>query len=394
MQNTLTLIRSLGEGGFGTTDLVERDGQRYVLKRLKPSAIAGHGTTAIALFTEEANYLKTLGTHPQIPSFIDSGTDSDGSWILQEYIPGENLEQILSKQHVFSEAEVIKLLNSLLPVIQFIHSQNAIHRDVKPANIIWHDGKYYLVDFGASKRVSETVLRKTGTVIGSAGYAAPEQTIGKATFSSDIFSLGVTCLHLLTGQDPFELIDFGENKWNWRFFLRNGHSDTQDLPPVVSEGFGLVLDKMIEHGTYRRYVSVDEVIVGLNQIDRRTIARQRVTNIAKIGRSRTIAKWAKRGVKTIATAIVCFSIVKGVSTIPKLIPTSSSSITQLQHQIEPVVEVISVFMIISGVGGMLYCGRLILDGDSDGFLYVSTVSILTIVFGAALPHLVLLIFVV
>jgi serine/threonine protein kinase len=294
----LTQIRSLGEGGFGTTALVERDSKRYVLKRLKQSAIADHGQTAIDLFIKESEYLKVLGDHAQIPALIDSGVDEEGPWLLQEYIPGDNLETILSQQLRFSEAEIIQLLKSILPVLKSIHHAGAIHRDIKPANIIFSGDRYYLVDFGASKQVSETVLAKTGTMIGTAQYAAPEQVLGRAAFASDIYSLGVTCIHLLTGLPPMELIDRMEaGRWCWRDFLPKERS--------VSEGLGLILDKMLEYGVHRRYNSADEVLEAIANIDRRTISRQRLVRIGKIRRNRIVLNWVfTTGVSVLAVATI------------------------------------------------------------------------------------------
>lgn len=276
-------IRSLGEGGFGTTTLVELpDSKRAVLKRLKKSAIEAYGNVAVELFKKESQYLEVLGNHSQIPALIDQGIDEDGPWILQEYIPGENLEQILSKQSFFTDQEIQALLKSVLDILNDIHSKNAIHRDVKPANIIYHDGQYYLVDFGASKRVSETVLRKTGTTIGSASYAAPEQVIGHAVFASDIYSLGVTAIHLLTAMEPMDLIDrMNAGKWVWRDYLAS----------PVSEGLGLILDKMLEYGVHRRYGNAQQVIDALEKIDRRAIARSRVANIGRIRKTKLVVEW-------------------------------------------------------------------------------------------------------
>lgn len=271
---TLTPIRPLGEGGFGTTTLVERDGKRYVLKRLKQAAIAAHGQTAIELFVKESQYLDALGDHPQIPSLIDSGIDEEGPWLLQEYILGENLETILSQQNSFSEAETILMMKSILPILKTVHESGTIHRDVKPANIIFSEDKYFLVDFGASKQVSETVLAKTGTTIGSVGYAAPEQVFGKAGYSSDIFSLGVTCIHLLTGMQPIDMMDrVNAGQWCWRDFLPKDRT--------ISEGLGLILDKMLEYGIQRRYKSAEQVLEAISKIDRRAIARQRLARIKK-----------------------------------------------------------------------------------------------------------------
>jgi serine/threonine protein kinase len=279
-------LRILGQGGFGETTLVEIEGDRHVLKRLKPSAIKDHGQMAIELFLKESQYLKELGNHPQIPALVDSGVDEDGPWILQEYIPGQNLEQLIEEQGSFSEAEIISLLKSLLPVLKLIHDHHTIHRDVKPANIIFHQDRHYLVDFGASKRVSETVLRKTGTTIGSAGYAAPEQTMGKAGFSSDLYSLGVTCIYLLSAIQPFDLFDMSIGGWNWRGSLPKDK--------LVSEGLGQILDQMLEQGTYRRYQSADQVLEALKNIDRGQIERRRLDREHKDRRHRLAMVWGRR----------------------------------------------------------------------------------------------------
>jgi WD40 repeat protein len=111
-----------------------------------------------------------------------------------------------------------------------------------------------LVDFGAAKRTTTTGLMKTGTTIGSPEYIAPEQTRGKATFASDLYSLGVTCLHLLTGVTPFDLFDTTQDRWVWRRYLANNS---------VREELAQVLDKLVEQATSRRYQSASEVLQDL-----------------------------------------------------------------------------------------------------------------------------------
>jgi serine/threonine protein kinase len=261
-------IRPLGSGGFGETTLVERAGDRYVLKRLLPRASRQLETETEALFTQEAEHLRTLGNHSQIPALIDVGVDEAGSWLRQEYIPGENLEQMLESQGVWSEATVIGLLRSLLPVLQTLRNQNVIHRDIKPANIIWWNERYYLVDFGVSKLLSEAELHRTGTMIGSAVYAAPEQTLGKATFASDIYSLGVTCIHLLTGILPFDLVDTGTGHFVWRDYLTT----------PVSTGLGQLIDRMLEKGTHQRYRSAGEVLIDLEKLNSQASVHSELAN--------------------------------------------------------------------------------------------------------------------
>ncbi|NJL67994.1 MAG: hypothetical protein HC894_16950, partial [Microcoleus sp. SM1_3_4] len=117
-------------------------------------------------------------------------------------------------------------------------------------------GVVVLVDFGAAKYVTATG-GETGTTIGSAGYAAPEQTVGKAVFASDIYSLGVTCIHLLTGMEPFDLYDASESKFVWRNYL---------IDNPVSAELSRILDKMLEVPLKNRYKSADEVLQDLNSL--------------------------------------------------------------------------------------------------------------------------------
>ncbi len=293
-------IKLIGQGGFGRTFLAVDEQQpskpRCVIKQFFPQAQGTDNTQKAAeLFEQEAVRLNQLGKHPQIPELLAYCTQDNRQYLVQEFIDGQNLAQVLEAEGAFNETQIRQLLNSLLPVVQFIHSHNIIHRDIKPENIIRRTastppkpplvrgsaegggveagggaegggveargGQLVLVDFGAAKFASGTVLAKTGTVIGSAGYAAPEQTRGKAVLPSDIYSLGVTCIHLLTEVYPFDLFSDSEDRWIWRDYLNN----------PVSRQLGRVLDKMLERATSRRYQSAAEVLKDLNS-QRRTVA--------------------------------------------------------------------------------------------------------------------------
>ncbi|MEG4233578.1 serine/threonine-protein kinase [Microcoleus sp. Pol11C3] len=260
-------IKAIGQGGFGRTFLaVDEDKPskpRCVIKQflppetqLIPSASNRNSKKAAELFEQEAMRLDELGKHPQIPELLAYSIQDSRQYVVQEFIDGQNLAQIVATEGTFTQKQIQDLLNSLLPVLHFIHSHNVIHRDIKPENIIRRaDKQLVLVDFGAAKIATGTALLKTGTSIGSPEYIAPEQARGKAFFTSDLYSLGVTCLYLLTQVSPFDLFDPGEDAWIWRQYLANN---------PVSEEMGKILDKLIENATNRRYQTAVEVLTQLN----------------------------------------------------------------------------------------------------------------------------------
>jgi serine/threonine protein kinase len=250
----------LGQGGFGKTfKATDEDRSHKPLCVIKQFTYYNTDpqTQAIALdlFYAEAKHLQSLGTHLQIPELIAYFDIKGQPYLVQEFIDGRDLRQELETNGIFNERQVREVLLSLLPLLDFLHSQSipVIHRDLKPANIIRRssDGQLVLVDFGAAKQATQTMLAKTGTMIGSAEYTAPEQIRGKTTFASDIFSLGVTCIHLLTQVSPFDLFDVHNDEWVWRDYLVNNPVDPH---------LGAVLDKMIVNSLSRRYQSATDVL--------------------------------------------------------------------------------------------------------------------------------------
>ena len=252
----------LGIGGFGRTflavDEFKPSKPLCVIKQFLPQ-IQGTKTVkkAANLFAQEAERLELLGKHPQIPELFAYFSVGSRQYLVQEFIEGETLQQELDNHGVFNEDQIRKLLIDLLSVLQFVHSHNVIHRDIKPENIIRRDAdkKLVLVDFGASKIIPKG-QRQTmvETVIGSAEYCAPEQSIGKPKLVSDLYSLGVTCLHLLTHMSPFDIYDVMEMEWVWRDYL-NGN--------FVSNELGKVLDGLVEQKLKKRYQKIEAVLADL-----------------------------------------------------------------------------------------------------------------------------------
>ena len=231
-------IQQIGQGGFGKTFLAideDKPSKPYcVIKQFFPS-VQGQASLdkASELFQQEAIRLEQLGKYPQIPELYAYFIHEDNrQYLIQEYVSGKNLQQQLEENGVFSEQKIIDILGNILPILSFIHGQDVIHRDIKPENIIGNDqdDRFFLVDFGASK-ISPS---ENGTVIGSAGYIAPEQATGRVTYASDLYSLGVTCLHLINRQ--------------------------------VSDKLADILDKLTEFSIDNRYQSAEVVLEDLKRL--------------------------------------------------------------------------------------------------------------------------------
>ncbi len=250
----------LGQGGFGRTYLAvdeSSDPPAVCVVKQMTLAVGSDRGERRDRFHREADRLATLGQHPQIPALLDVIDNAQGQFLVQEYIPGPNLDQLIQRSSNLSgETLAQRVLYELLPVLAYIHDHSVIHRDIKPANIIVPPSPQplALVDFGSAKAIADPEqLKRTATVIGSAGYSAPEQALGKAVYASDIFSLGVTCLHLLTGLHPFDLYSVSDDAWVWRPYV------TAPTSPAL----GRVLERMVNRRLQERYSNAQEVLADL-----------------------------------------------------------------------------------------------------------------------------------
>ncbi|MBD2244068.1 serine/threonine-protein kinase [Nostoc sp. FACHB-888] len=271
VDNRYQIIRHLGQGGFGRTYLAEdinKSHQTCVLKEFAPQ-VQEHQDLQKAkeLFEREANVLKKL-QHPQIPRFHASLQVKIGAkdffFLVQDYVDGDNYYQLLEQREsqgkTFSEEEVITLLQQILPVLSYIHSQDVVHRDISPDNLIWRrsDNLPVLIDFGGVKQLPasqgfwRTKLAENNTLLGKKGYAPEEQLRqGKAFFSSDLYSLAVTSLVLLTGKEPQKLYDSYQGIWGWRKEIR------------VSPQLEAVLKRMLAYKPSDRYQRAEQILKDL-----------------------------------------------------------------------------------------------------------------------------------
>jgi serine/threonine protein kinase len=202
----------LGRGGFGVTFLARNialPGQPLcVIKQLAPQ-FTDPQLIAIARqqFELEAQSLGRLSSHAQIPALLDYLQIGKELYLVEEYIPGIDLRQIVSQQRRFTAPEVENFLLQMLRVLEYMHSQHLIHRDLKPQNIILcrTDRRFVLVDFGSVKDIDLTTKhqqRINSIAIGTPRFAPPEQLADRPIYASDLYALGMTCIYLLTGKEP------------------------------------------------------------------------------------------------------------------------------------------------------------------------------------------------
>lgn len=258
------VIQMLGGGGFGQTYIAEdtqQPGDRQcVVKQFQPANREGSFLQiARRLFFNEAETLKKLGSHEQIPSLIDLFEENQEFYLVQEYIEGRPFNQELAAVHQLSEAEVVAFLKDVLQILEFVHQNSVIHRDIKPSNLIrrQQDGRFVLIDFGAVKAIQTQLMTDTGqpgyTVgIGTQGYGPSEQLMGKPRYNSDLYALGMTAIQALTGMQPSQLpTDPNTAEVIWQDQVE------------VSSPLAAILDKMVRYHFSQRYQTAQEVLEAL-----------------------------------------------------------------------------------------------------------------------------------
>jgi serine/threonine protein kinase len=221
------LLNLIGSGGMSQAFLAE-DTQRpsnpqCVVKRLRPLS-QDPKLLAIArtLFQREAEVLEHLGEHDRIPRLLAHFEENQEFYLVEEFVDGHTLETELKPGQPWSEAKVIEFLLEILPILEFIHSQNVIHRDIKPDNIIRRDrdGCLVLIDFGAVRQVQADLTASNpalaATIVGTFGYMPTEQAYGHPRLNSDLYALGMICIQAITGLTLSQLqVDHRTGEFHW-----------------------------------------------------------------------------------------------------------------------------------------------------------------------------------
>jgi serine/threonine protein kinase len=239
------ITRVIKSGGQGAVyEGIDETGKIYAIKEmLDKFTDPRERKDAVERFNYEAELLQGL-SHPRIPRVYSHFTDEGRHYLTMDFVRGEDVEQLLERHGPLPEVQVLTWADQICDVLAHLHSRGLIYRDMKPSNVmIENDGAVKLIDFGITKLFKPT---ERGTQIGTPGYAPPEQYQGLATPASDIYALGATLHHMLTGRDPTEHMPFS-------------FPSAKTLVPSLSQRTSDVLDRALQKVPGDRFATVVEL---------------------------------------------------------------------------------------------------------------------------------------
>lgn len=200
--------------------------------------------------------IETAGNlnHPNIVKILDSGETDGFAYIAMEYVDGINLRSYARADRLLHPKTVLKIIAQCADALAYSHKQDLIHRDIKPANIIYNQGDDYvkLTDFGIA-RIPDSTRTRAGSILGTPLYMSPEQLAGEGLDArSDLYSLGVTLYHLLTGSPPFRPKTMAELM---RSITQEQHKDISEINPSTPSCIAWTVNKALEKEPDKRFQS-------------------------------------------------------------------------------------------------------------------------------------------
>ncbi len=251
------ILNKVGQGGMSVVYLAmnEKANKQWAVKEVRKDGVLDFEAVKQGLVAE-TDILKKL-SHPNLPSIIDVIDTEDSFIIIMDYIQGNSLNKALDEFGAQPQENVIEWAKQLCDVLGYLHSRNPaiIYRDMKPANIMLKpDGNVTLIDFGTAREFKEKNLADT-TCLGTVGYAAPEQFggMGQTDARTDIYCLGATLYHLVTGKNPceppYEILPI------------------RQINPSLSSGLENIIIKCTKSNPAERYQSAAELMYALEHYE-------------------------------------------------------------------------------------------------------------------------------
>ena len=321
------ILREIGHGGMSVVYLAMDThlNKQWAVKEIKKKGSGKNDEIIVNSLLAEANLMKRLD-HAALPRIVDIIDNGVTIYVVMDYIEGESLDKILNEYGAQPEELVIGWAMQLCDALAYLHAQKPpiIYRDMKPANIMLKpEGNIKIIDFGIAREYKEQSLADT-TVLGTKGYAPPEQYSGQTDARSDIFALGMTMHHLLTGIDP-----------------RSGeaYAPVRMWNPELSEGIELIIDKCVEPAPENRYQNCSDLLYDLEHPDL-------ITRGYKKRQKRKVAAFMAAAGMTVVfflTGTVCTTIAKNINNSNYEILVSPSTATALNEKIDSYKRAIAIY---------------------------------------------------
>ena len=321
------ILREIGHGGMSVVYLAMDThlNKQWAVKEIKKKGSGKNDEIIVNSLLAEANLMKRLD-HAALPRIVDIIDNGVTIYVVMDYIEGESLDKILNEYGAQPEELVIGWAMQLCDALAYLHAQKPpiIYRDMKPANIMLKpEGNIKIIDFGIAREYKEQSLADT-TVLGTKGYAPPEQYSGQTDARSDIFALGMTMQHLLTGIDP-----------------RSGeaYAPVRMWNPELSEGIELIIDKCVEPAPENRYQNCSDLLYDLEHPDL-------ITRGYKKRQKRKVAAFMAAAGMTVVLFLagaVCTTIAKNINNSNYEILVSPSTATALNEKIDSYKRAIAIY---------------------------------------------------
>ena len=249
------ILKQIGKGGMSTVYLAmdKRLNKQWAVKEIKRTGVGKNNEQIVNEVPADAEMMKRLD-HPAIPRIVDiiDHKDEEYIYVVMDYVEGESLDKVLNEYGAQPQELVIDWAKQICDAFGYLHSQKPpiIYRDMKPANVMLKpEGNIKIIDFGIAREYKEANLADT-TVLGTKGYASPEHYGSRQTDArSDIYTLGMTMHHLVTGVDPrpADYIYAPIRQWN----------------PELSGGLERIIDKCVSPDPKDRYQNCNELLYAL-----------------------------------------------------------------------------------------------------------------------------------
>lgn len=321
------ILTEIGRGGMSVVYLAMDThlNKQWAVKEIRKKGNGKNDEVIVNSLLAEANMMKKLD-HPALPRIVDIIDNGVTIFVVMDYIEGESLDKILAEYGAQPENLVIGWAKQLCDALYYLHSQKPpiIYRDMKPANVMLKpEGNIKIIDFGIAREYKEQNLADT-TVLGTKGYAPPEQYSGQTDARSDIYALGMTMHHLLTGIDP-----------------RTGeaYAPVRMWNPEVSEGMEMIINKCVQPAAENRYQNCQDLLYDLEH-------PELITRDYKRRQKRKLNLFVATIVLTVlgcVSGIVCNVVSKNINNNNYDVLISTSTASSLEEKVESYKDAIDIY---------------------------------------------------